>query len=169
MSKSLHGFPPLESPGAVSLILGSFPSEASLALGQYYGHAQNRFWRMLAPIAGYDVDADYPARVVAAGRAGIAIWDVLASCVRAGSLDSAIVRGSEVPNDIGELLARHPGIRRILLNGRKAASAFSEHIVPEGFWPDLGVNVCVLPSTSPANAAVPLPELQRVWRAGLSS
>jgi hypoxanthine-DNA glycosylase len=159
----LRGLPPIAGPRAHVLVLGSFPGARSLAEAQYYAHPQNRFWRAVAPEVGCEPDAPYVARTDALCRAGVALWDVLASCQRLGSLDSAIVPGSEIPNDLDALLEQQPSLQRVLFNGRKAAEMFARLVVPEEYWPDLGVTLRVLPSTSPANAAVRLDALRLVW------
>ena len=110
------------------LILGSMPGAASLAAGQYYAHPRNAFWRILGAVCHFPADAPYAARVAALQAAGIAVWDVLQSCVRPGSLDTAIERSSEVPNDLAGLLVRHPGIGRICFNGGTAEAAFRRHV-----------------------------------------
>lgn len=159
----LRGLPPITGPHPRVLILGSFPGTRSLAEARYYAHPQNRFWRTVAPVVDRAADAPYDTRTAALRRAGVALWDVLASCERRGSLDSAIVPGSEVPNDFGDLMEQLPVLERVLFNGRKAAEMFSRLVVPEEYWPDLGVALRVLPSTSPANAAVGLDALRMVW------
>jgi G:T/U-mismatch repair DNA glycosylase len=91
----LSGFPPVINQHTRVLILGSFPSAASLAAGQYYAHPQNQFWRVLGAVIGQPLkEMPYAARLKAVTAAGIAIWDIYASCERAGSLDSAIARPS---------------------------------------------------------------------------
>jgi TDG/mug DNA glycosylase family protein len=91
VSARLTGLPPAVDRRARVLILGSFPSAASLAAGQYYAHPQNQFWRVLGAVIERPLkEMDYSARIAAVQAAGIAIWDVYASCERAGSLDSAI-------------------------------------------------------------------------------
>jgi double-stranded uracil-DNA glycosylase len=160
---ALHGLPPVTAPDARVLILGSFPGERSLAAAQYYAHPQNRFWRTLAPVVGFAAEDPYGARLEALRLARVAVWDVLASCERRGSLDTAIVAGTEVPNDFGSVLVRQRGVERVLFNGRKAAELFSRLVIPEEYWPDLGLQLRALPSTSPANAAVRLEGLRTVW------
>src|SRR5690606_17517515 len=110
----LRGLPPIMRARPRVLILGSFPGERSLAEERYYAHPQNRFWRTVAPVTGCEHDAPYGTRTEALRLAGVALWDVLASCERRGSLDSAIVPGSEVPNHFGDLMARQPGLQRVL-------------------------------------------------------
>ncbi|GAB1392836.1 DNA-deoxyinosine glycosylase [Rhodocyclaceae bacterium] len=141
------------------LILGSFPSAASLAVQQYYAHKQNHFWKILGAILKQPLaEMDYAARVRVVQRAGIAIWDVYAACERQGSLDSAIRRGS--PNDLSALVRRH-AIRRVCFNGQ----------TPGKFAPSLaalGVETRILPSTSPANATWNFERKLAAWREGLS-
>ena len=142
MTTVLRGLPPIIDTAAGTLILGSFPSEASLAARQYYGHRQNWFWRLLGVLLDVPLaEMDYAARQVALHRAGIAVWDVYASCERSGSLDSAI-RGA-LANDFGKLKKFAPDLRRICFNGRTAAR-FERHCV------ELGYQTRVLPSSSPA-------------------
>jgi hypoxanthine-DNA glycosylase len=93
------GFPPIEGASAHTLILGTMPGAASLAVTQYYAHPRNAFWTILADLVGFDPQLDYVARTQRLVDAGIAVWDVLRSCERRGSLDSEIDRTSVVAND----------------------------------------------------------------------
>ena len=158
-----RSFPPLIAAGARVLILGSMPGQASLAAHQYYAHPRNLFWPLLGEIVGFDAGADYATRCGALLDAGIGVWDVLGECVRPGSLDSAIERDSERANNLPHLLALHPGIQRILLNGGKAASSLRRH------HPGLVAASITLPSTSPANASIPRAAKLSAWRAALIS
>ncbi len=143
------------------LILGSFPSAASLAAQQYYAHPQNQFWRVLGAVIGAPLtEMDYPARIAAVQAAGIAIWDIYATCARAGSLDSAI-RDARA-NGIGALKESAPALRRICFNGRTAAKRLREIEA-------LGYEALVLPSTSPAHAGMRFEEKLARWRAALQS
>jgi hypoxanthine-DNA glycosylase len=127
----LTGLPPLIGPGARVLILGSFPSEASLAARQYYAHKQNQFWRILGAVLGQPVTTmDYAAKQAAVTAAGIAIWDVYASCERAGSLDSAI--RNAWPNDFGALRKSAVALRRVCFNGQ-AAGRFAPQLAALGY------------------------------------
>jgi hypoxanthine-DNA glycosylase len=146
------------------LILGTMPGKVSLRERQYYAHPQNGFWRIVGGIVGFDPASQYEARVASVQSAGIAIWDVLKSCIRASSLDSDIHNSSLVPNDFAAFLAEHPQIRRICFNGAKAEALYLKHIRPR--LPDNpNVQHLRLPSTSPANASVPLAEKVRAWQA----
>ena len=138
------------------LILGSFPSAASLAAQQYYAHPQNQFWRVLGAVIGAPLtEMDYPARIAAVQAAGIAIWDIYATCARAGSLDSAI-RDARA-NGIGALKESAPALRRICFNGRTAAKRLREIEA-------LGYEALVLPSTSPAHAGMRYADKLARWR-----
>jgi hypoxanthine-DNA glycosylase len=155
----LTGLPPLAGPDARVLILGSFPSGASLAARQYYAHKQNQFWKILGAVIDRPLyEMDYAAKQAAVKEAGLAIWDVYASCERAGSLDSAIRAGQ--PNDFGRLAKSAPGIRRICFNGQ-AAGRFAPQLQALGF------ETLVLPSTSPANATWSFERKLAAWYAGL--
>jgi hypoxanthine-DNA glycosylase len=141
------------------LILGSFPSTASLAAQQYYAHPQNQFWRILGAVIGQPLkEMEYPDRIAAVRAAGIAIWDVFASCERAGSLDTAI--RDALPNDLAKLQESAPALRRICFNGRMAARRIREVEA-------MGFEAVVLPSTSPAHAGMSFEEKFARWREGL--
>ena len=167
MNAHIQSFPPVAAARATRLILGSMPGAASLAANQYYAHPQNAFWRIMGQLLGIAVDTAYPARVLALQRAGIALWDVLATCERRGSLDSAIRRDSEVANDIAALLAAHPGIRQIFFNGAAAEATFRRHHAALVQRVDL--KFVRLPSTSPAHAALRVEQKCVLWRAALEA
>lgn len=156
----LTGLAPILDERAEVLILGSFPSPASLAAGQYYAHRQNQFWKILGAVLGAPLgEMDYGARVAAVRQARLAIWDVYAACEREGSQDSAIRAGE--PNDFRRLLREAPGLSRVCFNGRTAG-----RFAP--FLAALGYETVVLPSTSPAHAGMPFAEKLARWRAGLA-
>jgi len=141
------------------LILGSFPSTASLAAQQYYAHPQNQFWRILGAALEQPLrEMDYAVRVETVKSAGIAIWDVFASCERAGSLDTAI-RDAK-PNRLASLKDSVPALRRVCFNGRMAARRIREVEA-------LGFEAMVLPSTSPAHAGMSFAEKLALWRTAL--
>jgi hypoxanthine-DNA glycosylase len=139
------GFPPVEGETARVLVLGTLPSVRSLQLGQYYGHPRNAFWDVVAEL-GVPRTLDYDERCRGLTQLGIALWDVLASAERPGSLDAAIRAPSA--NDFAGFYARHPELEAIALNGKKAEELFRKH----AHAPD-GVTLVALPSTSPANTA----------------
>jgi len=149
---AVESFPPLEPPSARLLILGSMPGIASLRAAQYYAHPRNRFWPTMEVLFGIPFVWPYAQRVAALNAKGIALWDVLRACERPGSLDSSIVRATEVPNDFAGFLDRHPHLQAIALNGGTARDAFKRHGRPMlGSRLD-NIDVIALPSTSPANA-----------------
>lgn len=158
------GFPPLARSDARILVLGSMPGRRSLDEGRYYAHPRNLFWPFMARAAGFPEGLDYQGRVQALMTSGVALWDVLGACERPGSLDAAIRRDSERPNPIGGLLDSHPGITLVACNGGKALQLFRRHV-----WPELGaelkarIELLGLPSTSPANASIPMVERERAW------
>lgn len=168
-AQCLTGLPPIIGERPRMLILGSMPGAASLAAGAYYAHPRNRFWHVTGACLGFDPQLSYAERLVCLTRAGAALWDTIGRCEREGSLDSAILR--PVPNDLAGLLAREAGIRRICLNGAKAAQMWKQHAVPmlaaAGF-PAEELTVCALPSTSPANARWRLEDLIAAWRPALT-
>lgn len=144
MSGRLIAFGPVARADARVLILGSMPSAASLAQGFYYGHPRNAFWPILADVFGTAVPRDIPEKVALLEQNGVALWDVLESCEREGSLDSAI--RAPRANDFATLFSRCPGIRKVLFNGGTARTLFQRHAAKylEGrAWAQL-------PSTSPA-------------------
>lgn len=154
-----RSFPPVVGRRPRVLILGSLPGEASLRLGQYYGHPRNRFWELVGAALGEDLRAlPYAKRLARLKARGVALWDVVAEAERKGSLDSAI--RSERHNPVLDLILRS-GVRAVFLNGRKAADSFQRacpNIAP-------CVEVVVLPSSSPAHAALPWPRKREAWRA----
>jgi double-stranded uracil-DNA glycosylase len=160
----IHSFPPIASGMPRVLILGTMPGKVSLRERQYYAHPQNAFWRIVGGILGFDPASPYDARIAAVQSAGVAVWDVLKSCIRESSLDSAIDASSVLPNDFAAFFAAHPQIRRICFNGAKAEALYTKHVLPRlPASPD--VHYLRLPSTSPANASWPLSEKLRAWQA----
>jgi hypoxanthine-DNA glycosylase len=141
----LHGFAPIIGPGARTLVLGNMPSVMSLAAQQYYGNPRNAFWRITGAIFGFAADVPYDDRAAALVANGVAVWDVLRSCRRVGSLDSAVEPDSMVPNDFGALFNTHRQVTRVLFNGAAAERNFNRLVQVA---PDLHYER--LPSTSPA-------------------
>ena len=114
---TINSFAPIVGDLPRVLILGSMPGIASLNAYQYYAHPQNAFWKIMEAILGISASADYEARVEALKRSNIALWDVLESCIRPGSMDAAIDMDSAKVNDIKAFLQRHPEISVICFNG----------------------------------------------------
>ncbi len=158
----LTALPPRLGAAPRALVLGSIPGAASLRAGQYYAHPRNAFWPLMAALFGVAHDAPYEARVVALNARGLGLWDVLAACERPGSLDAAIVPGSERPNDLAGLLAATPSLAVVALNGGTAARLFDRHVAPRL---SSAPRVLRLPSTSPAHAAMGFAAKCDAWRA----
>lgn len=161
------GFPPIADGRASVLVLGSLPSRRSVRERQYYAHPQNAFWRIMDCLVGAGPALPYPERVRRLTGAGIAVWDVLASSVRPGSMDADIDEATAVPNEFGRFLATHRRIRRVCFNGRKAADMFRRIVLPaeDAPWPVLEYRT--LPSTSPAYASMRFEDKLAAWKAGL--
>ena len=160
----LQSFAPIADARARVLILGSMPGKASLAAGQYYAHPQNLFWRILGELTGAAPSSPYAARVRALKTCGIALWDVLASCAREGSLDSAIEEASICANDFAAFYRAHPRITQVFFNGAKAEACYRRHVLPLLAEGPAALRYQRLPSTSPANASMSRAYKQRVWK-----
>jgi double-stranded uracil-DNA glycosylase len=113
----VHCFAPIEDIAATLLILGSMPGKASLAAGEYYAHPRNVFWTVMGELIGPHPDLPYEDRLKILRSSGIALWDVLGSCVRKSSLDSHIEVSSAAPNDFKSFFLQHPNITRVFFNG----------------------------------------------------
>ena len=158
----VHSFEPIEDRSAEILILGSMPGRASLLAGQYYAHAQNGFWRIMSELLQFDATAPYSVRVRALKSARIALWDVLHSCVREGSLDSMIERDTQIANDFRAFFRTHTRISHVFFNGATAQACFKRHVL--GDLDADSVSYVRLPSTSPANASMSFAEKLDTWR-----
>ena len=159
----IRSFDPIARRDAKVLILGSMPGAASLAAGCYYAHPQNAFWRILGELLGFDAVAPYASRARTLRAARVALWDVLQSCAREGSLDSAIERDSRVANDFRSFFQTHCQITHVFFNGTTAEECFRRHVLGTI---DPGRFRCLrLPSTSPAHASLSFAEKLRAWRA----
>jgi len=163
----LAGFPPLARPGARLLVLGTMPGAASLDAGEYYAHPRNAFWPVMGALAGFAPTLAYAERVAALTASGIAVWDVLASCRRSGSLDTAIEAETVVVNDFPGFFAAHPELRLVAFNGGKAAELFRRHVRPHVATDAVPATVR-LPSTSPTNARLRLADKCAAWHAALA-
>lgn len=151
----LVGLPPILDARVETLILGSFPSPASLTARQYYAHRQNQFWRLLGALLGEPfADLDYAEKQRALLSHRIGIWDVYHRCMRHGALDSAIQAAE--PNDFSRLETRAPCLRRVCFNG-KTSGKFERQFREQGY------ETCILPSTSPA-FTLPFARKFDLWR-----
>ena len=159
----VRSFPAVSQRDATVLILGSMPGEASLRAGQYYAHPRNAFWPLMEAVLGIGASLPYGDRIAALIARRVALWDVLASCVRPGSLDSDIVDSTAAPNDLPGFLAEHPLERTVFFNGTKAEQAWQRHVARA--LPGSPLRLVRLPSTSPANASYSLKRKIEAWRA----
>ena len=163
----VQGFAPIADADARILVLGSMPSEASLAAGQYYAHPRNQFWPIVAQLFRFDVAAPYRARTQALESAGVAVWDVLHSCVRRGSLDSSIETDGLAVNDFRAFFIAHDKIRHVFFNGSKAEHCYKRYVLP-GIAPR-AIGYVRLPSTSPANASLSFADKLAAWQAAFEA
>ena len=165
----LMGLPPVVTPEATTLVLGSMPGAASLAAQQYYAHPRNHFWPIWGALLAFDAAGAYEGRVASLLRGGVALWDVLGACVRPGSLDADIDLATAEVNDFTRLLTACPRITRVLCNGATAHQLFMRRALP-ALPADLAARLTVhrLPSTSPANAAWPFERRLAAWHEAAS-
>ncbi|MBR3469416.1 MAG: DNA-deoxyinosine glycosylase [Lachnospiraceae bacterium] len=150
-----HPFPPLFDKDSRLLILGSFPSVKSRETMFFYGHPQNRFWKVIASIFDEKVPSSIDEKRELILRNHLALWDVIAECEIEGSSDASIKNAKA--NDLSVILKNAP-IQKIIVNGKTAEKAYNKYIEPV-----TGIKAVVLPSTSPANAAWTLDRLVDVW------
>ena len=154
------GFPPIVREDARILILGSMPGQKSLAAKQYYAHPQNAFWSIMRDLLA--AEGSYEQRCRALAASGIALWDVLYRTERPGSMDADIRLPESEVNDFNQLFGDHPEIAKVGFNGQTAARLFRQ-LVPQDLQDRIEQTV-VLPSTSPAYAAMPYAEKLKRWR-----
>lgn len=158
-----RSFPPIVDARSRVLVLGSMPGRASLDAAQYYAHPRNLFWPFMDALLAVDADGSYEARTSALLASHVALWDVLASCDREGSLDSDIDPATALPNALPELLVEHPSIHTLCFNGAAAAKLF-DRLVAARLPEDRAITLHRLPSTSPANASIPREKKLAAWR-----
>ena len=154
------GFPPVARIDARILVLGSLPSRRSLEAGEYYAHPRNTFWPIMAELAG--AGGSYNERCGTLIDQRVALWDVLAEAPRPGSLDADIQTAAAAPNDFCAFFGKHRQIVRIGFNGQTAARLF-EKLVPTECRAMIA-EYRILPSTSPAYAAMPYAAKLSAWR-----
>jgi len=149
-------FRPVVAPDTRVLVLGSLPGERSLAAGRYYAHPQNRFWHLLGRVIGVELARlDYEDRLMALLAAKVGLWDTVASAHRVGSLDAAIREAEH--NPLADLARSLPELRAVGFNGQASARIG----MPQLAGTDLAL--IPLPSSSPANASIPLAEKEKLW------
>ena len=154
--QKISSFPPIINKDSEILILGSIPGVKSLEMQQYYAHPQNKFWKIICEIFNEDFTTDYAERIKILEKHHIALWDVIDTCERKGSLDSEI--RNEEANKIEELLQNFPNIKAIFCNGQKSHKNLQKILGKKFRLP-----IIVLPSTSPAYAGLSYFDKLKLW------
>jgi TDG/mug DNA glycosylase family protein len=166
----MSGFEPIIGVDSEVLILGSMPSVISLDKAEYYAHSRNCFWWIMSEIYNFDINQSYDQRCELLLQNKIAVWDVLHDCERQGSLDSAIVRNSEVVNDFQKLFLNYTSLTKVIFNGAAAERIFKRYVAK------LKVNQSIdfqiekwhrCPSTSPAHASLTKQSKLHSWSLAL--
>jgi len=162
---NISGFLAIADQHAKILILGSMPGQVSLDNQAYYAHPRNAFWPIMFTLFNKNIAIDdYPLRKQLLIDHNIAVWDVLQSCHRSGSLDSAIKMQSITANNFTAFFSSHPGIQHVFFNGAKAENIYSKFVqthVDEQFS---HLKYTRLPSTSPAYASINLQQKTKIWK-----
>ena len=154
-----HPFPPLYDKNSKILILGSFPSVKSRDENFFYGHPQNRFWKVMSAVLGEPIPNSPAEKSSMLLNNKIALWDCIASCDIIASSDASI--SNVKPNDLS-IITDNANISAIFCNGKKAHQLYVKHIQPV-----IGKRAICLPSTSPANAACSFNQLVNIWKDAL--
>lgn len=157
----VHSFAPIAGRHTKILILGSMPGEASLTANQYYAHRRNAFWPIMCRFLQLQPETCYQDKISALEASSIALWDVLKSCERSGSLDSSIQAHTQKINDFSAFFSTHASITHVLFNGGTAESCFKRHAMPAIDCKSM--TLVRLPSTSPANARLSFDEKCNIW------
>lgn len=154
--KIIHPIPPLYDENCTKLVLGSFPSVKSREAQFFYGHPQNRYWRLLAKLFDEEIPTTIEEKTRLALSHNIAMWDTIHSCTIIGSSDSSIK--DVVPNDLSVILSNSK-VDRIFANGATSYNLYQRYI-----YPITKIKAVKLPSTSPANAAFSIDRLAEQWK-----
>ena len=156
------GFPAIANKDAKILILGSMPGVKSLEEKHYYAHPRNAFWPIICRLLKARADLSYAEKIQLLKSNHIAVWDVLKSCYRQGSLDSSIDQSSIVINDFNSFLRSHKNIEHVFFNGSEAERLFNRHALP--VTTEMPLKYDRLPSTSPAHAAMNIENKYQAWK-----
>lgn len=151
----IHPIPPLYDKDCTKLILGSFPSVKSREAQFFYGHPQNRFWKLIAELFNEEIPRTIEEKSELVLKHHIAMWDTIHSCTITGSSDSSIK--DVVPNDLSVIL-NNSRVTQIFANGTASYNLYQKYI-----FPVTHIQAVKLPSTSPANAAFSLERLKQSW------
>ena len=155
--QKISSFQPIINSESKILILGSIPGIKSIEMQQYYAHPQNKFWKIISEIFNEEFSLNYQERIKILQKHHIALWDVIDTCERKGSLDSEI--RNEEANKIGDLLQDFPNVKAIFCNGQKSYKNLQKILGKDFYLP-----IFVLPSTSPANASMKYEEKLFSWK-----
>ncbi len=161
---AIEGFPPIVGEDSRVLILGSMPSETSLKKQQYYGHDRNAFWSIMGELFGAGKDLDYGRRRQILIQNGVAVWDVLKTCCRKGSMDSDIDMDSIQINNFNGFYSAYPAIKTVFFNGGTAEKVYTKRILPILKKEFDVLKYQRLPSTSPAYASMKLEHKIEAWQ-----
>ncbi|NLW78747.1 MAG: DNA-deoxyinosine glycosylase [Ruminococcaceae bacterium] len=154
---TVKGYAPVFGEKPAALVLGTYPSPKSFEVGFYYGHKQNRFWPLMAALAGAPaIPQTITEKTALIQQSGLALWDVLERCTITGASDASIK--DPVPNDVAGFIRRH-GVQAVFCNG-----AASHRFYRRFSQPHTGIEAVQLPSTSPANAAFSFQRLLKAWQ-----
>lgn len=162
-------FPPIVGTTPEILILGSMPGMESLKQQRYYAHPRNAFWPIITSFYGHSEKLEYSQRCDLLKQQQIAVWDVLKSCYRPGSLDQNIETESMIANNFVTFLQLHPSVRQIFFNGGKAEQVFKRYVMKQLEAAEISLIYQRLPSTSPAHAAMRYEIKQQLWHQALST
>lgn len=165
MEEMEKGFNIVISQDSEILILGSMPGTKSLDAAEYYAHPRNAFWGIIEHVFNIERSLDYTKRTEMLLMKKVALWDVIHACERKGSLDSNINNNSVVYNDLISVFENYKRIKKVLLNGKTAANKFQKYCKENSF--EKKFDVFVLPSTSPAHAALRFEDKLKAWKKAL--
>jgi hypoxanthine-DNA glycosylase len=164
-NQSLISLAPIAASDAKILILGSMPGEKSLAQQQYYAHPRNAFWKIIATLFDFNPSLCYVEKLLALQQQHLALWDVIESCERKGSLDSQINNASIISNDFAYFFSQHPQIKHIFCNGDRAYQEYQKRVIPSLAKSLQSLPSTRLPSTSPAMASLSFEQKLLAWTA----
>ena len=162
-SRTKVGFPPVCTGADLVLVLGSFPGQASLQKNEYYAHPYNGFWPIMGELLGFAHTLEYEKRVGFLNRNRVALWDVLTSCSRDGSLDSSIRKDSMIINEFDDFFENNRLIHTIFFNGAVAEAEFRKRVLTTKPLAKRKFVLHRLPSTSPALATLSLSQKMQAW------
>ncbi len=161
---TVTGFPPIADSDAIILILGSMPSTRSLEASQYYAHPRNSFWFIMTTLLGDTTVDDYDQKKTLLLHNRIALWDVLNTCQRKGSLDSSINNDTTIVNDFNSFFTQHSSIKAVYFNGTRAQQEYNKHVLPVLDVKFSAISYQRLPSTSPAMASLTREQKLQQWK-----